>query len=459
MDTLLDAPSSKLTMAERLQMWRAAKEISTSTKQNRITTPTNSIAVSKLFMSSPVAGNQIKKQCQNTNSGSKENKSNNTLSESDSSSCNDEETVGKSDTKRNSIFVLKGSKLFDCANESSCNTSSPLRDTNSTDKKMIQKKKQSYSPLSSSNKYNLSASPIRAWFGRQNQIDACNYNCHLSSPTTSINNSGVDELDGYMTAFDDSRQSIGSERSSICSSNGSPLIRVNKSMQNGNCDKFRNQKVSIGSSNGNHSTSLLKIAIQHAHQEIEELQAQVMTLSERNRTLEEKLSNSSANAVELQTRADMAIEEVDAMVFLNEVQEQKIGELEDTISRDRMDQNEAISSKARKHKSEIKKLIQEKNEYEERANQMTQQLTEQMSLLQTMAMGRIEELEKDLLDERRKYEQLETETNMLRRNAAMKLSRQIDAIECLTKNETDDENDDDGNVTETSTISDCDVSI
>jgi hypothetical protein len=82
--------------------------------------------------------------------------------------------------------------------------------------------------------------------------------------------------------------------------------------------------------------------------------------------------------------------ELHAMMFLNSIQEQKIIELEQMISKDRLEQNETSLSRGKKHKAEVKKLATERASYEERANQMISDMGEQMGLLQSMAMSRIE---------------------------------------------------------------------
>lgn len=94
--------------------------------------------------------------------------------------------------------------------------------------------------------------------------------------------------------------------------------------------------------------------------------------------------------LEEKNAAKMAIEELQAMIFLNSIQEQKIIELEQIISKDRLEQNETSLSRGKKHKAEVKRLATERANYEERANQMIKEMGEQMSLLQNMAMSRIE---------------------------------------------------------------------
>jgi len=82
--------------------------------------------------------------------------------------------------------------------------------------------------------------------------------------------------------------------------------------------------------------------------------------------------------------------EIQAQQFLNSILEQKVEELECQISSDRLNRNESLSNKTRKYKQEIEKLTSERKLYEERANAMCLQMTEQMTLLQSTAMVRIE---------------------------------------------------------------------
>lgn len=86
----------------------------------------------------------------------------------------------------------------------------------------------------------------------------------------------------------------------------------------------------------------------------------------------------------------MSIEDVHATNFMNGILELKISELEDVISQDRLKHNEKLASKVKKHKAQAKKLNEERQSYENRANQMIQQMTEQMTLLQKTAMERIQ---------------------------------------------------------------------
>lgn len=85
--------------------------------------------------------------------------------------------------------------------------------------------------------------------------------------------------------------------------------------------------------------------------------------------------------------------ELEAMIFLNSIQEQQINELVQKISKSRLDQNEDLVNRGKKHKHELKKIAKDRASYEERANEMISQMGEQMALLQSMAMSRIEVIE------------------------------------------------------------------
>lgn len=138
-----------------------------------------------------------------------------------------------------------------------------------------------------------------------------------------------------------------------------------------------------------------------------------------------------------------AVEEANSNRFMCSVQEQRIVELEQQQSRDRMERNEALSQKSRKHRAVVKKLNQDRAAYEERADQMIQQMNEQMGQLQKMAMSRIEvksifpltlsqpkfyvflfvfqliqSLEKELMSQRHSNDQLQAECTRLHACAA-----------------------------------------
>ena len=154
----------------------------------------------------------------------------------------------------------------------------------------------------------------------------------------------------------------------------------------------------------------------------------VDALVRRNQELEERVKVSERNATCWQ-------EELQAMTFLNGVQEQQLLELEESVHRMRLDANEAISNRIRKHKTELKRLATDRANYEDQANQMIAQMGEQMGLLQQMAMSRIEELESDLMSERHRAEALQQELDSLRRVGKLRLAMAHNSRETEEENE------------------------
>ena len=84
------------------------------------------------------------------------------------------------------------------------------------------------------------------------------------------------------------------------------------------------------------------------------------------------------------------ITQIHAVNFLNEVLQQKVQELENTLCQDRMMLQEQLSAHRRRHKLAIKKLEIERIRYEESANYEIGIIREQMAQLQNHAMARIE---------------------------------------------------------------------
>jgi hypothetical protein len=151
------------------------------------------------------------------------------------------------------------------------------------------------------------------------------------------------------------------------------------------------------------------------------LKEQVSSLREQLAVKDKELGVSKSESEALRARVSesdarcvAATEEVNAASFVSSLTEQKIEELETNMSRDRMEFNEALSQKSRRHKSMVKKLNHERAEYETRADQMIQQMQEQMGQLQVMAMGRIETLERDLMAQRHTNDKLSSEVTRLR---------------------------------------------
>jgi hypothetical protein len=102
------------------------------------------------------------------------------------------------------------------------------------------------------------------------------------------------------------------------------------------------------------------------------------------------LQESEEREIELENYLTFTFDELKATSFMNSIHEQRICELEEIISQNRMEHNEELASRAKKQKHALKKVNEEKIEYEKRANFMVTQLNEQMSQLQKMAMQRIE---------------------------------------------------------------------
>lgn len=116
---------------------------------------------------------------------------------------------------------------------------------------------------------------------------------------------------------------------------------------------------------------------------------------------------------QLQNTNAMAMEEIAALQFTVSILEQKVVELEEGASVAQIEKNEALAYKAKKYKAAINKVNREKGEYEARANAVIQQMNEQMSSLQTVAMERIETLERELMESRRENETLKTKIELL----------------------------------------------
>ena len=93
---------------------------------------------------------------------------------------------------------------------------------------------------------------------------------------------------------------------------------------------------------------------------------------------------------EWQARCDLAGQDVESMMFLSSVNEQRVQELEYSIARDKLNQNEANGKRSRRYQEDYERLEAEKSAYEERANAMIMQLQAQMMSLQESAMQRIE---------------------------------------------------------------------
>jgi hypothetical protein len=122
----------------------------------------------------------------------------------------------------------------------------------------------------------------------------------------------------------------------------------------------------------------------------EKTAGQLAILKDELKEKDEEIRRLKAELSAANTATQVAQEDANANKFMCSLQEQRIEELEQQSSRDRLDRNEALSDKSRKHKQVIKKLNQDRAAYEERADKMIKQMNEQMTQLQQMAMSRIE---------------------------------------------------------------------
>lgn len=177
--------------------------------------------------------------------------------------------------------------------------------------------------------------------------------------------------------------------------------------QNSHPNVTVHESLKIDASNA--EISRLSLLLAEVSESNEQLQ---IRLEEKTIKLDEALlniKNLEISSGELSNKSKMAQEEIFAYMFENSVQAQKIEELEQAISKDRIETSEAIADKVRKHKDELRKLATERAEYENRANYMIREVNDQMAMLQQMAMQRIEELEKELMSETTKSRRLEEE--------------------------------------------------
>ena len=164
----------------------------------------------------------------------------------------------------------------------------------------------------------------------------------------------------------------------------------------------------------------LESSLESAKAEINMLRSELNSLSKEKMILDVKIHSMEDQRNDFEARARAFYDEVQSQAFLNSVLEQKNDELQCQISSDRLERNEHLQSKTKKLKAEIQKLTEERKNYEERANDMCKEMSEQMSLLQSTAMARIESLEAELLQERREKEEIEVKLRQTRQADLMK---------------------------------------
>jgi hypothetical protein len=162
--------------------------------------------------------------------------------------------------------------------------------------------------------------------------------------------------------------------------------------------------------------------------ELEAAKEQVRSLQVEAANLKEELAGYQEREQQWQTRCELANQDVESMMFLSSVTEQRVQELEFQSSKSRLDQNEYNCKKNKKYKEEYERLEKEKAAYEARANGMIMELQGQMMSLQESAMGRIATLEEQVMEEGRRNEELSNQLTK-ERQAAKRQSMMTSRIE------------------------------
>jgi hypothetical protein len=113
-------------------------------------------------------------------------------------------------------------------------------------------------------------------------------------------------------------------------------------------------------------------------------------LTKENSILSKKLQLSERRQQEAYEVAKMSQNEIECLLFANDVLTQKSLQIEEQLTKERMRYREKDHQKVDKYKEEIRSLKGKNSEYERRANEMVAEMNLQMSQLQDMAMTRIE---------------------------------------------------------------------
>lgn len=123
-----------------------------------------------------------------------------------------------------------------------------------------------------------------------------------------------------------------------------------------------------------------------------ELENQIAKLKAQNAQLTKDIGFANYERKEAFKIANMAVDENKALQFENDVLNQSVEDLEMQLSQSRMNafETEVDTDKIKKQSATIRFLRQKNEEYENRANTMVTEMTEQMATLQEMAMKRIQ---------------------------------------------------------------------
>lgn len=200
-----------------------------------------------------------------------------------------------------------------------------------------------------------------------------------------------------------------SSLSSLSSSGGIPLHTDSSA-----CNSTK--KFSSMSSNSSHKSPtsvgakspLRNLAVQQARLEAELLREQLASLEAKLRDALGAQNLAEEREKQADERAILSLEDVHAHRFLNSLLEQKLEELENSLQSESMNLDEK-RSECKKHKNEVKRLMAEREEVQERASGMISQMSEQMAQLQAYAMERIGQLEEELMEEQTRAGALESE--------------------------------------------------
>ena len=210
------------------------------------------------------------------------------------------------------------------------------------------------------------------------------------SPSTSniLNNSMNGE--GYVTAeeLNDSEQDVENRfmRKGCSSKKNKPV--ANDDNQNSSNKLIAKLQLELNGLAAEKKE--LKNANNHLQVELESMQQQLEIANNNNIELQAKLKSQEELVSMYDARLELSRSDVEAMMFQTSLYEQQIDSLQLNISKDKMNQNESNIKRNKKYKEEYERLEKDKQAYEARANGFIVELQMQIQTLQESAMGRIE---------------------------------------------------------------------
>lgn len=424
-------PSDKMTMLERLEIWRQAKlQESKASKKSSPHSNQRRKTFALSMLPSPVEGTIRAKRPPMALNGKR---ARNTISKTDSllspttdqmsamslsspSPCQDmrrqrlQNSNGWNDSPPSPI-QLGSVNASPHANKNSkhvlCERSPSNNDGYVTASEDLSDEEESVSKLYKGGKYNTTNGNIQCYMR-----DKENMHNHRGSP-------GHNQPPSVQKSI-----VLSPKNTNICTPNKSQSSSggcFKQSKQGNSADK---QKTSVSALKDKDATiaqlnktiSKLTKSLEAANEEVKKMKESEEVIRFSNENLKIELKSHQEKVQEYEARCDLAREDVEAMAFANSINEQRIGELELLITKSRMNQNEHNNKRNRKYKEEYERLDKDKVEYEQRANAMISQLQTQMCSLQESAMSRIETLEKDLMETQRKNEDLTNQVQKANNN-------------------------------------------